>query len=112
MSKVRLDVVSPPPAPRPVSGKERHPVARLPEEWRPFLAERGEPAFRADQIFRWIHAQGVFDPGQMTNLSRGLRAELSALGLACPLEEVSARRSTDGTRKLLLRLADGLFIEC
>jgi 23S rRNA (adenine2503-C2)-methyltransferase len=113
MSKVRLDVLSPPPlAPRSASGKERHPVARLPEEWRPFLAERGEPGFRADQIFRWIHAKGVFDPEQMTNLSRSLRAELTGLGLACPVEEVSARRSSDGTRKLLLRLSDGLFIEC
>jgi 23S rRNA (adenine2503-C2)-methyltransferase len=113
MSKVRLDVFSPPPAaPRPASGKERHPVARLPEEWRPYLAERGEPGFRADQIFRWIHGQGVFDPEQMTNLSRGLRAVLAEAGLACPVEEVSAKRSSDGTRKLLLKLSDGLFIEC
>jgi 23S rRNA (adenine2503-C2)-methyltransferase len=87
-------------------------VARLPEEWRPFLAERGEPAFRADQIYRWIHAQGVFEPERMSNLSRGLRAQLAELGLACPLTEVSARRSSDGTRKLLLRLHDGLSIEC
>jgi 23S rRNA (adenine2503-C2)-methyltransferase len=101
-----------PAAPRVPSGKERHAVAKLPEEWRPFLIEHGEPAFRADQIFRWIHAQGVFDPEQMTNLSRPLRAALAGLGLACPLEEVSVRRSSDGTRKLLLRLHDGLAIEC
>jgi 23S rRNA (adenine2503-C2)-methyltransferase len=101
-----------PAPPRAPNGKERHAVAKLPEEWRPFLAERGEPAFRADQIFRWIHAQGVFDPEQMTNLSRPVRAALAELGLACPLEEVSARRSSDGTRKLLLRLHDGLAIEC
>jgi 23S rRNA (adenine2503-C2)-methyltransferase len=101
-----------PAAPRAPSGKERHGVAKLPEEWRPFLVEHGEPAFRADQIFRWIHAQGVFDPEQMTNLSRPLRAALGGLGLACPLEEVSVRRSSDGTRKLLLRLHDGLAIEC
>jgi 23S rRNA (adenine2503-C2)-methyltransferase len=113
MSKLSLDVIStPPPAPRPASGKERHPVAKLPEEWRPVLAELGEPGFRADQIFRWIHAQGVFEPEKMTNLSRTLRARLSELGLGCPVEEVSARRSSDGTRKLLLRLHDGLSIEC
>jgi 23S rRNA (adenine2503-C2)-methyltransferase len=113
MSKVSLDVIgAPPPAPRAQSGKERHPVARLPEEWRPFLAEHGEPGFRADQIFRWIHAQGVFDVERMSNLSRPLRARLGELGLACPLEEAGARRSSDGTRKLLLRLHDGLAIEC
>jgi 23S rRNA (adenine2503-C2)-methyltransferase len=114
VNKVSLDVLPSvvPPAPRAVHGKERHPVARLPEEWRPYLAEKGEPGFRADQIFRWIHAQGVFDAERMTNLSRTLRAELAQLDLGCPLDEVSARRSTDGTRKLLLRLRDGLAIEC
>ena len=114
MNKVSLDVLPSvvPPAPRALHGKERHPVARLPEEWRPYLAEKGEPGFRADQIFRWIHAQGVFDAERMTNLSRTLRAELAQLDLGCPLDEVSARRSTDGTRKLLLRLRDGLAIEC
>jgi 23S rRNA (adenine2503-C2)-methyltransferase len=113
MSKLSLGIFpTPPPAPRVASGKERHPVAKLPEEWKPALIERGEPAFRADQIFRWIHAQGLFDPERMTNLSRSLRSWLGELGLACPLEEVSARRSSDGTRKLLLRLHDGLAIEC
>ena len=87
-------------------------MARLPEEWRPYLTERGEPAFRGDQIFRWIHGQGVFEPERMSNLSRGLRAGLGELGLCSPLSEVSARRSSDGTRKLLLRLHDGLAIEC
>jgi 23S rRNA (adenine2503-C2)-methyltransferase len=116
-SRASLDVLPATPdgvpaPPRPTSGKERHPVAKLPEEWRPFLLEHGEPAFRADQIFRWIHAQGVFDPEQMTNLGRPLRAVLAGLGLACPLEEASVRRSSDGTRKLLLRLHDGLAIEC
>jgi 23S rRNA (adenine2503-C2)-methyltransferase len=111
--KVALDVLrTPPPAPRAASGKERHPVAKLPEEWRTALIERGEPGFRADQIFRWIHGRGVFDPERMTNVSRPLRAWLSEIGLMCPLEEVSVRRSSDGTRKLLLRLADGLAIEC
>jgi 23S rRNA (adenine2503-C2)-methyltransferase len=117
MSKTSLNVLPTlppgvPAPPRPPSGKERHAVAKLPEEWRPFLVEHGEPAFRADQIFRWIHAKGVFDPEKMTNLSRPLRAALGGLGLGCPLEEVSARRSSDGTRKLLLRLHDGLAIEC
>ena len=105
MTRVSLRTFpSPPPAPRPASGKELHPVARLPEEWRPFLAELGEPAFRADQIYRWIHAQGVFEPERMSNLSRTLRARLGELNLACPLTEETVRRSSDGTRKLLLRL--------
>jgi 23S rRNA (adenine2503-C2)-methyltransferase len=87
-------------------------VGRLPAEFHAFLREAGEPAFRADQIFRWIHQHGVFDVEQMTNLSRPLRARLGELDIRCPLEEISSQRSTDGTRKLLLRLVDGLALEC
>jgi 23S rRNA (adenine2503-C2)-methyltransferase len=76
------------------------------------MAQWGEPAFRAQQIFRWIHHQGVLDVDQMTNLGRPLRARLREHGLATPLEQEAVRRSTDGTRKLLLRLSDGLAIEC
>jgi len=113
MSKVSLAVIGePPPPPRVASGKERHPVARLPEEWRAFLTENAEPGFRGDQIFRWIHAQGVFDVERMSNLSRPLRARLAELGFGCPLTDAGVRRSSDGTRKLLLRLHDGLAIEC
>lgn len=95
-----------------MSHKTRHPVARLPEEWQQTLEELGEPRFRAQQIFQWIHKRGVLDVEQMTNLGRPLRAKLLELGVRAPLEEISAQRSTDGTRKLLLRLADGLAIEC
>lgn len=95
-----------------MSHKARHPVARLPEEWLQTLQELGEPSFRAQQIFQWIHKRGVLDVEQMTNLGRPLRAKLLELGVCSPLEEISAQRSTDGTRKLLLRLADGLAIEC
>jgi 23S rRNA (adenine2503-C2)-methyltransferase len=52
------------------------------------------------------------DAEQMTNLGRPLRARLVEHGLRSPLEEELVQRSTDGTRKLLLRLHDGLAIEC
>jgi len=92
--------------------RERHAVAWLPEEWRDCMAQWGEPTFRAQQIFQWIHKHGVLDVEQMTNLSRPLRARLREHGLQSPLCEESVRRSSDGTRKLLLRLSDGLAIEC
>jgi 23S rRNA (adenine2503-C2)-methyltransferase len=97
---------------RRTGSRERHVVAWLPEEWRDCMAQWGEPAFRAQQIFQWIHKHGVLDVEQMTNLSRPLRARLREHGLSNPLHEESVRRSTDGTRKLLLRLSDGLAIEC
>jgi 23S rRNA (adenine2503-C2)-methyltransferase len=108
---MKLPIAPPAPAPRR-DAKERALVARLPEELAQLVAEFGEPSFRADQIFRWVHQRGVFDVEQMTNLSRGLRAELKQHGLECPVSEELVQRSSDGTRKLLLRLPDGFAIEC
>jgi 23S rRNA (adenine2503-C2)-methyltransferase len=92
--------------------RERQAVAWLPEQWRECMQQWGEPPFRAQQIFQWVHRHGVLDVEQMTNLGRALRARLQEHGLVSPLSEESVRRSTDGTRKLLLRLTDGLAIEC
>src|SRR5437870_12524986 len=39
------------------------------------LAERGEPAYRAGQVWRWT-AGGATDYGAMTNVPAELRAEL------------------------------------
>ena len=40
------------------------------------LKEMGEPAFRAKQIYTWLH-KGVRSYDEMTNLSRQLRQRLS-----------------------------------
>ncbi len=88
-----------------------HPVARLPEEWSAALAAQGERAFRALQVFRWIHAKGELDPARMSDLPPALRASLATGGLAPVLSVADVRRATDGTRKVLFRLHDGLTIE-
>jgi 23S rRNA (adenine2503-C2)-methyltransferase len=93
-----------------VESQKLHPLARLPEEWREVAAALGEPAYRAGQIFRWIHARGVTDPAQMTDLARSLRERLPAVEE--PLGVTEVRRAGDGTRKLLLTAADGARIEC
>ncbi|HSX23121.1 MAG TPA: hypothetical protein VLE97_10150, partial [Gaiellaceae bacterium] len=41
------------------------------------LADRGEPAYRAAQVWEWT-AQGAPGFEDMTNLPRGLRDELTA----------------------------------
>ena len=90
-----------------------HPLERLPEEWSARLAEWGEPRFRGEQVFSWIHQRGVFDPAEMTNLPKRLRARLAEedeLG-GLPLEIVRHHRATDRTRKLLVRFGDGLDVE-
>jgi 23S rRNA (adenine2503-C2)-methyltransferase len=75
------------------------------------LVERGHQRFRARQIFGWIYRRGVTDLGAMSDLPLDLRATLSSeFTLATPTI-VARERSTDGTEKFLLRLADGRQIE-
>lgn len=75
------------------------------------LEAHGCEGFRARQIFRWIHKQGVSDVAGMTNLPKALRATLTAAFDLTNLEVVARERSTDGTEKFLLELSDGRRIE-
>jgi 23S rRNA (adenine2503-C2)-methyltransferase len=97
-----------------VSAEALHPVARLPEDWTPVLAARGERAFRAKEVFRWIHARGALGTNAMSSLPASLRAaidaELGAEGTGIGVVE-KAHRSSDATRKLIVRLRDGASIE-
>lgn len=76
-----------------------------------FFHERGEKPFRATQVLKWIHQQGLSDISQMTNLSKGLRADLEACAEIRAPEVVMKQDSEDGTCKWLLRLSDGNCIE-
>jgi 23S rRNA (adenine2503-C2)-methyltransferase len=71
----------------------------------------GEKRFRADQIFNWIYFRGVTDFSAMTDISKPLRARLSEIYRIGRPETVTAQVSRDGTRKWLLRLADGNEVE-
>jgi len=88
-----------------------HPVARMPEEWQASLAARGERPFRAQQIFKWIHARGVLEPEAMSDVPEALREWVRGEGVPNVAETAAVHRSTDTTRKLLLRMADGATIE-
>ncbi|HEY4187838.1 MAG TPA: 23S rRNA (adenine(2503)-C(2))-methyltransferase RlmN [Polyangia bacterium] len=73
----------------------------------------GEPSYRAEQVFRWLHEQGVTSWEAMKNVPPNLRARLAddeetALNaLTLDMEQVS----TDGTRKMRFRTDDGRSIE-
>jgi 23S rRNA (adenine2503-C2)-methyltransferase len=72
---------------------------------------RGHARFHARQVYRWIHRRGITDFMAMTDLARPLRAGLAAeLAVSSPRIE-SEQRSSDGTRKFLMSLADGKRIE-
>ena len=75
------------------------------------LKELGQPAFRAKQVFTWLH-KGVRDYAGMTNLPQPLRAELAARYPICAPEVVRKQESKkDGTIKYLWRLSDGNCVE-
>lgn len=78
---------------------------------RAYFAENYEQAFRGTQVFQWIHQHGITDFTQMSNLSKSCRdGLLTDVNVNLP-EIVKTQVSTDGTRKWLLRLADGNNIE-
>jgi 23S rRNA (adenine2503-C2)-methyltransferase len=75
-----------------------------------FLSDRGEPQYRAAQIWRWAAAGGAgYDA--MTNVPAALRA---ALAEHVPFSTLTVEReaaSRDGTVKTLFRTADGKPVE-
>ncbi len=86
-------------------------LARLPEEWQSALGAVGEPRFRAQQLFRWLHVRGQSDPDKMSDLSLAFRARLREAGLCAPLRVDAVHESRDGTRKLVLEARDGARVE-
>jgi 23S rRNA (adenine2503-C2)-methyltransferase len=74
-------------------------------------SDTGQPRFRAKQLERWLYQRAARSFAEMTDLPAGLRETLASR-LALPFPETVARQeSADGTRKYLLRLADGQEIE-
>ena len=76
-----------------------------------FFTARGEKAFRATQLLKWIHQQGVTDFDAMSNLGKELRRSLALCSHIAIPEIAYQQHSADGTRKWLLRLGDGNCIE-
>ncbi|MEL0083288.1 MAG: 23S rRNA (adenine(2503)-C(2))-methyltransferase RlmN, partial [Gammaproteobacteria bacterium] len=76
-----------------------------------FFTDMGEKRFRAAQVVQWIHQNGADDFGQMTNISKHLRAQLAELTAISVPEIVSDHTASDGTRKWVLRVNGGSNIE-
>ena len=76
------------------------------------LSALGEKAFRAKQLYQWMHQKLAAELSEMTNLSKGLRERLEKEYIWTALEPVDVKvSSADGTRKYLFRLGDGNVIE-
>jgi len=76
-----------------------------------FFTARGEKSFRATQVMKWIYGQGVTDFDAMSNVSKGLRADLRDCAEVRLPVVMSDHLSDDGSRKWLLQMADGNCIE-
>jgi 23S rRNA (adenine2503-C2)-methyltransferase len=74
------------------------------------LAERGEPAYRAAQVWRWA-AEGASGYTAMTNVPAGLREELEQEVPFSTLEVEREATARDGTVKALFRTGEGHAVE-
>ena len=81
------------------------------EELGSFLKSLGQPAFRAKQVFTWLH-RGVTSFDEMTNLPKTLREQLAqTCRITAPFVARRQESKLDGTIKYLWELADGSCIE-
>lgn len=75
------------------------------------MAQLGQPAFRAKQIFRWLHQKRVSSFSQMTDQPKTLLARLEEEFAIVQLQAARRQQSKDGTVKFLFTLPDGNCIE-
>ncbi len=81
------------------------------DELAELMAEMGEPAYRASQIFKWLHS-GVKSFDEMTNISKELRRKL--VENCCIYSAAIEKKlisSYDGTVKYLFSFPDGEMVE-
>jgi 23S rRNA (adenine2503-C2)-methyltransferase len=78
---------------------------------RDWLGARGEPTYRATQIFGRLWQKPVRGFADMSELPKALREALGASFRLSSLELATRQTSTDGTEKFLFRLHDGQLIE-
>ena len=81
------------------------------EEMEEFISALGKEKFRAPQIMKWLYQSGSISFDTMTTLSRDFRTKLSEIARISRPQIVKVQKSKDGTKKALLRLEDGLYIE-
>jgi 23S rRNA (adenine2503-C2)-methyltransferase len=95
----------------PESAPGRDLRALLPAELGRAVVDAGEPAYRAEQVFRWLHGRGVETLAEMSNVPAALRATLEQRHPLPNLGLAVVQTAADGTRKLRFQTHDGRAIE-
>ena len=76
------------------------------------VTEMGEKAFRAKQIYEWLHQKQAESFDEMSNLSTALREKLKERCVLTTLKMLEVQTSKiDGTQKYLFALPDGNVVE-
>ena len=75
------------------------------------IQDLGWPRYRTSQLFRWLYRKRARTIDEMTDFSHAARHQLQQLAKIARFENVQLLRSSDGTRKFVARLEDGLSIE-
>ncbi|WP_243517776.1 MULTISPECIES: 23S rRNA (adenine(2503)-C(2))-methyltransferase RlmN [unclassified Candidatus Cardinium] len=76
-----------------------------------WLEERGEKAFRAAQIWKWLYQKRVSSFSEMSDLSLTTRSLLDEHFVLKTMSEDKVQYAKDGTIKCLFKLRDGHLIE-
>ena len=76
-----------------------------------FCGQLGEKPFRAKQLFRWIHQEGLAVPAAMTDLAKTFRTKLAEVAEVVAPKVNSQHLSADGTIKWLFDVGNGEAVE-
>lgn len=82
------------------------------DEFAHSFAELGQPAYRKGQVLDWLWKKRVDSIDEMSNLPASLRGTLKERYELSVPTVARTQGSHDTTRKLLLKLKDGRFVEC
>jgi len=89
---------------RPLLGRNR-------EELRSLARSLGQPAYRGEQLARWLYQRGATRIEDMSDLPRAFRETLSERFTVGRPEVILHSEAPDRTTKLLVAMADGQRVE-
>lgn len=81
------------------------------DELRAAFEAGGNPKYRADQMFGWIHAKGVLSPDEWTNVPKSVKEFVDETFDTHMPSIVTTIESADGSVKMGVKLASGHVVE-
>ncbi|WP_168565857.1 23S rRNA (adenine(2503)-C(2))-methyltransferase RlmN [Crateriforma spongiae] len=104
-----LPTVTPPDQ---TSASKRHLLDLTDADLAEWMKQQGQPKFRVGQVWSWVFQRRADSFQMMSNLPAALRQRLDEDFVIFQADEAACQTSSDGTEKLLVRLAGGGEVEC